>query len=110
MLFSSGCGIGATLLGICVESNMWRLRIFLFALLTLVLIPLIGQFSGPVARAEGDAVIFAVWLEELRAEALEQGISAATLDVALAGVKPIPRVIELDRGVIVRDQARGVYE
>ena len=97
MLFSSGCGIGATLLGICVESNMWRLRIFLFSLLTLVLIPLIGQFSGPVARAEGDAVIFAVWLEELRAEALEQGISAATLDVALAGVKPIPRVIELDR-------------
>jgi len=76
---------------------MWRLRILLFALLTLTLVALTGQFNGPGARAEDETAVFAFWLEELRAEALEQGISAATLEVALTGVKPIPRVIELDR-------------
>ena len=76
---------------------MWRLRIWLFALLTLALLPLAGQFGGATARAEGDAPDFAVWLEEVRTEALGQGISAAILDAALAGVQPIPRVIELDR-------------
>lgn len=37
------------------------------------------------------------WLEEFRAEALAAGISNATLERALAGIEPIPRVIELDR-------------
>ncbi len=36
------------------------------------------------------------WLAGLRAEALEKGIKPATLE-ALNGLKPIPRVIELDR-------------
>jgi membrane-bound lytic murein transglycosylase B len=40
---------------------------------------------------------FAAWLLELRAEALREGISEATLDAALTQIKPIPRVIELDR-------------
>jgi membrane-bound lytic murein transglycosylase B len=40
---------------------------------------------------------FDAWLEELRREALGKGISGATLDAALTGIKPIPRVIELDR-------------
>lgn len=40
---------------------------------------------------------FDSWLQELRAEAQEQGISRDTLDRALAGIAPIPRVIELDR-------------
>ena len=71
---------------------MRRLRNLLFALLTLALLPLAGY-----GHAETEAPDFAVWLEDLRAEALGQGISAATLDAALADVKPIPRVIELDR-------------
>ncbi len=37
------------------------------------------------------------WLAELRAEALSLGIREATLDAALEGFEPIPRVIELDR-------------
>lgn len=37
------------------------------------------------------------WLSDLRAEAQGRGISAQTLDKALSGIKPIPRVIELDR-------------
>lgn len=40
---------------------------------------------------------FSVWLQEVRAEAREKGISDATLDAALAGVAPIERVVELDR-------------
>ncbi len=40
---------------------------------------------------------FEQWLRELRRDALEEGVSAATVDAALAGVSPIPRVIELDR-------------
>ncbi len=40
---------------------------------------------------------FDAWLDGLRRQALEQGIAAATLDAALTGVAPIPRVIELDR-------------
>jgi membrane-bound lytic murein transglycosylase B len=40
---------------------------------------------------------FVAWLKELRAEAAGRGISDATLDAALSNIKPIPRVIELDR-------------
>ncbi len=40
---------------------------------------------------------FDVWLADFRNEALAAGISAATLDAAFAGVKPLDRVIELDR-------------
>ncbi len=49
-------------------------------------------FGGDV-RAES----FEAWLKGVRAEALKKGIKGKTLDVALKGVKPIPRVIELDR-------------
>ena len=37
------------------------------------------------------------WLAEFRVEALASGISVAMFDKAFAGVKPIERVIELDR-------------
>lgn len=40
---------------------------------------------------------FRVWLRNLRAEALAAGISQPTLDKAFKNLKPIPRVIELDR-------------
>ena len=40
---------------------------------------------------------FKAWLQDLRAEALERGIKAATLDGALDNIALIPRVIELDR-------------
>ena len=40
---------------------------------------------------------FDAWLADLRAEAMRKGIDASTLDAALTGVEPIPRVIELDR-------------
>lgn len=40
---------------------------------------------------------FSAWLRELRDEARRNGIREATLNAALTGIKPIPRVIELDR-------------
>jgi membrane-bound lytic murein transglycosylase B len=48
-----------------------------------------------ISSAEDDP--FAKWLEELKIEAIEKGISESTLDSALSGLSPIPRVIELDR-------------
>lgn len=41
---------------------------------------------------------FDSWLAEFRAEAAAAGISEATLDAALTGVKPAERVVTLDRG------------
>lgn len=40
---------------------------------------------------------FDKWVKGLYQEALAQNISASTLDAALSGLQPIPRVIELDR-------------
>ena len=47
--------------------------------------------------ADAAELDFATWLEGVRTEAIARGISAGTVDVALANVAPIPRVIELDR-------------
>ncbi|MBE9519694.1 MAG: lytic murein transglycosylase [Proteobacteria bacterium] len=43
------------------------------------------------------AADFSSWLVELRTEARAKGINDETLDRALDGLQPIPRVIELDR-------------
>lgn len=43
------------------------------------------------------AADFAIWLQGFRAEARQAGISQATIDAALTGIQPIPKVIELDR-------------
>ncbi len=40
---------------------------------------------------------FAAWLAQLKQDALAQGISQATLDAALAGVAPLPQVLERDQ-------------
>ncbi len=45
-------------------------------------------------HAQGD---FGAWLAAFRPEALAQGITPATFDAALAGVRPVEQVIELDR-------------
>ena len=49
----------------------------------------------PPASAETED--FGVWLKGFRQDAIAQGIAPATLDRALAGVQPIPRIIELDQ-------------
>ena len=52
-------------------------------------------FCAPSASAQ--SADFGSWLQGMRQDALSQGISGATFDQALAGVQPIPRVIELDK-------------
>jgi membrane-bound lytic murein transglycosylase B len=56
---------------------------------------LVAAAFGYPAAAEPAS--FAQWLEGFRQEAETAGISPATLDQALDGLEPIPRVIELDR-------------
>jgi membrane-bound lytic murein transglycosylase B len=54
-------------------------------------------FALPItARAQADPA-FQPWLAALRRDALAAGLRQTTLDAALAGLAPIPRVIELDR-------------
>jgi len=60
-------------------------------LLTVLWLPL--SAAGPAAAQQA----FDVWLQEFRQDALARGISRETLDGALGGVAPLPRVLELDR-------------
>ncbi len=52
--------------------------------------------KGPIVTPAASGT-FAQWLEDLRLEAKSRGIREATLERVLGGLKPIPRVIELDR-------------
>jgi membrane-bound lytic murein transglycosylase B len=52
-------------------------------------------FLPATSQAQDQA--FSTWLQELRSEASQRGIQAATLDAALRNVEVLPRVIELDR-------------
>jgi membrane-bound lytic murein transglycosylase B len=49
------------------------------------------------AYAQDDDARFSQWLAEMRSEALQAGISAATVTAALTDVALIERVVELDR-------------
>lgn len=59
---------------------------------------IIFLLTGPsFAVAQESTKPFETWLEELRREAMELGITARTISKALEDLKPIPRIIELDR-------------
>ena len=59
---------------------------------------LVIAFGLPMVLASNTkAEDFYTWLDKLKTEAKRQGISQKTLDSSLIGIKPIPRVIELDR-------------
>ena len=71
----------------------------LFAVLLLMVT---GGTSAPAQTPDADSPRtpiqpFGDWLVELRAEALQRGISEPILSDALNGVEPLPRVIEFDR-------------
>jgi membrane-bound lytic murein transglycosylase B len=57
------------------------------------LLGLILLLGAGAARAED----FAGWMAQLRRDALAEGVSQATVNAALSDVRPIDRVIELDR-------------
>lgn len=62
-------------------------------LITLTIISFFIQGFGSKAIAEE----FNTWLDTLKIEARSKGISQSTIESSLSGIKPIPRVIELDR-------------
>jgi len=51
----------------------------------------------PTAQPPAPPAEFSAWLAALRADALKQGISQATVTAALGNLTPIQRVVELDR-------------
>jgi membrane-bound lytic murein transglycosylase B len=55
----------------------------------------LAWLASPAARSAEQS--FQAWLAGLRREALDRGVGARTLDAALAGVSPIPKVLEADR-------------
>lgn len=65
---------------------------FRFLALGLALAALIGGAT----RAAADEA-FDRWLAGVRAEALAAGVGESSIDAALDGVAPVPRIIELDR-------------
>jgi len=62
-------------------------------LITLTIISFFIQGFGAKAIADE----FNTWLDTLKIEARSKGISQSTIESSLSGIKPIPRVIELDR-------------
>ena len=54
-------------------------------------------FTTAAHGTESEQLPFDQWLAELRSEAMAEGISAATLDRVLDDLKPLEKVIELDR-------------
>ena len=54
-------------------------------------------FVNPVHARGAKTPSFQEWLKGVRQEALAAGVSQEVLDRAFRGIKPIPRVIELDR-------------
>jgi membrane-bound lytic murein transglycosylase B len=64
----------------------------------LIRLAVLGLAAGLCTlRAVAQPTDFASWLQVLRAEALQLGVRESILHTALAGLQPLPRVIELDR-------------
>jgi membrane-bound lytic murein transglycosylase B len=57
----------------------------------------LGLFGLSPRLALANEVAFDEWLVQLRAEARQRGFSERTINDALSGLSPIPRVLELDR-------------
>ena len=61
-------------------------KIFLAIVFTMISLPAYASTQN-----------FDVWLKNMRSDAARQGISQKTINMALSGITPIQRVIELDR-------------
>ena len=72
-----------------IRSVLFHSSVFAVAVLLLA--------GAPAAAGGASDQNFARWLDGIRKEASEAGISAAVIDSALSGLAPVPRVVELDR-------------
>lgn len=59
-------------------------------------LPTVMLLTGLAVTPALAAPDFQQWLGDLKAEAVRDGVRPATLDAALAGIAPIPRILELD--------------
>jgi membrane-bound lytic murein transglycosylase B len=64
------------------------------SLLLLVTVLLAAALARPTLAVTGQD--FPLWLEDFKRDAAAQGVPAMTIESALAGVTPMPRVLELD--------------
>ena len=81
--------------GLLWKSRKQALTVSLGAAATIMLIFVLSGGIGQALAEEKQS--FQTWLEGVRKEARAAGVSRETLDQAFRNVKPIPRVIALDR-------------
>ncbi|HJR61303.1 MAG TPA: lytic murein transglycosylase [Vicinamibacterales bacterium] len=74
-----------------------RVGCALVAAVLLVAAPAVSAQSPPPVAAVATPPPFDRWLVDLRAEAIERGISAELIDRAFADVKPVEQILERDR-------------
>ena len=77
-------------MNIIMVRNIFQFSHYMFVYIALFLL----MFFPAQSRAEQS---FESWVAEFKKEAKSKGISQSMVDQAMAGVKPIPRIIELDR-------------
>lgn len=65
-------------------------------IIVLTTILLLSQIFSSFAQ-EAEQLPFETWLEGVKKDALDAGVSPAVVDEALTGLEPIKRVVELDR-------------
>src|SRR5262245_11960519 len=75
--------------GSCYGAPMMHRRTF-------ILLAAAAAAAPALPRPASADAAFQAWLEGVRREAMAQGVDAGTLDRALRGIEPIPRVLELD--------------
>jgi len=56
-----------------------------------------GIIASPSLQAQGNGRDFKLWLDELKKEALAEGVPASIIEKALAGVKPREEIIKRDQ-------------
>ena len=69
----------------------------MFKVIVLIMMFLLAVPGIPAPLQAAEPIAFSEWLEEFRREALNRGISDQTLRTALADIRPVDRVIELDQ-------------
>jgi len=74
-----------------------RFFAFLSVVVLVCSIPASAYFAQQSDQDDTEDAVFQVWLADVRTEALKRGISQATVDLALADVKLLKRVITRDR-------------
>ena len=82
-------------------------RIMLRALYSVAFLACLGH-TGTIIHA-GEKLAWDAWLEGVRGEALEKGISQETISIALTGIQPIQRAIVKDRNQPEDTQSAETY-